>query len=189
LRDRLGIPPERPLVVTLARIAAIKGLPTMARALGSLPNVWWLLAGPDERDGTLTAVRRALADVGAADRAVVLPGGLWGDDKRAALAEADVVCLPSEYESFGSAAVEAAAVGVPVVVTDGCGGAELFTDAGPWSVVPTADPDAIATAIDALRGSDRSDQHASELRHLLAWETVAARQVRIYAAAVDQRAD
>ena len=38
----------------------------MARSFQVLPGVWWLLAGPDERDGTLEAVRAALAAAGVA---------------------------------------------------------------------------------------------------------------------------
>src|SRR3546814_1179968 len=42
LRRELGIPATAPLVVTIARINAIKGLPVLARALSQLPNVWGL---------------------------------------------------------------------------------------------------------------------------------------------------
>ena len=48
LREELGIPASSPLVVTIARINAIKGLPVLVRALSELPDAWGLIAGPDE---------------------------------------------------------------------------------------------------------------------------------------------
>jgi glycosyltransferase involved in cell wall biosynthesis len=183
MRKRLGIPTDVPLVVTLARIAAIKGLSVMARSLKDLPGVWWLLAGPDERDGTLTAVYVALAATGVADRAVIEPRGLWGDDKRQALADADVFCLPSEYESFGTAALEAAGAGLPVVITDRCGAKDVL-DGRSFSHVRAGDPVELATAIDRCirkpRRPGELDDACGELRSRLDWRAVAAMQMEIY---------
>jgi glycosyltransferase involved in cell wall biosynthesis len=44
--------------------------------------------------------------------------------------DADVVVLASAHESFGMAAAEAAALGVPVIVSDRCGVADLLRDGG-----------------------------------------------------------
>ena len=49
--------------------------------------------------------------------------------------QADVFVLPSEGESFGMVAAEAAAAGTPVIVTDRCGIAGFFED-GEALVVP-----------------------------------------------------
>jgi glycosyltransferase involved in cell wall biosynthesis len=183
-RKRLSIPTDAPLVVTLARIGAIKGLPVMARSLRDLPGVWWLLAGPDERDGTLRAVRAALAAAGVADRAVIEPRGLWGDDKRQALADADVFCLPSEYESFGTAALEAAGAGLPVVMTDRCGAKDVL-DGRSFSHVRAGDPVELAVAIDrhlrTPRRPGKLEGSSGELRSRLSWSAVAALQEEIYA--------
>jgi glycosyltransferase involved in cell wall biosynthesis len=184
MRKRLGIPADAPLVVTLARIGAIKGLPVMARSLRDLPGVWWLLAGPDERDGTLGAVYATLAAAGVADRAVIEPRGLWGDDKRQALADADVFCLPSEYESFGTAALEAAGAGLPVVMTDRCGAKDVL-DGRSFSHVRAGDPVELAAAIDrhirTPRRPNELDDACRELRSRLSWPAVAALQEEIYA--------
>jgi len=182
-RARLGIPAEAPLLLTIARIGAIKGLESLARAIGPLSNAWWLLAGPDQHDGTLEQVRAALAAVGAVDRVIVLEHGLWGDEKRSALAEADAFCLPSTYESFGTAAIEAAGLGAPVVITDGCGAKDVLH--GPSTfVVPASDASALSQGIrDAFNQTarDAAVARATALRKELDWSTVAATQAEVYA--------
>ncbi len=51
-------------------------------------------------------------------RRIQPPGAL---NQRAALNLADLFVLPSTYESFGNAAGEAVAAGVPVLLTETCG--------------------------------------------------------------------
>ena len=57
---------------------------------------------------------------------IVLPGALYDNDKLAALAAAELFVLPSLSESFGNAAAEAVAAGVPVLLTNTCGIAPLI---------------------------------------------------------------
>jgi glycosyltransferase involved in cell wall biosynthesis len=179
LRSRFSIPEGAPLVVTLARIGAIKGLLSMASALAELPRVWWLLAGPDAFDGTLEAVREKLRRSHVDQRAVILPMGIWGEEKRAALADADVFCLPSEYESFGSAAVEAAATGVPVVVTEGCGAKDVLSDSAA-TVVPEGSPSELAAAIEELISRTSEREPDGSLIRSLEWSRIALLQEEIY---------
>ena len=185
LRERLGIPAEAPLVLSLARISAIKGLPGLAHALGSLEGMWWLLAGPDGRDGTLEAVRTAVAEASMEDRAVVHATGLWGEDKRAALSEADVFCLPSDYESFGTAAAEAAGAGVPVVVTSGCGFRDLLEPPS-GHTAPSGDEEGLRQAVRDLLSDPTARESAitaaPAIRRRLDWIALAERQVAIYEA-------
>lgn len=62
----------------------------------------------------------------------------------------DVFALPSRAETFGIAAVEAAACGLPVVVSDVGGLADLVIDAETGWRVPPGDPQALATALERL---------------------------------------
>jgi glycosyltransferase involved in cell wall biosynthesis len=179
LRERLGIPGHVMLVVALARLSAIKRLPTLVQAVAASPTLHLLIAGPDEEDGTLGAIHHAASDRDVNGRVHVERAGLWGPDKAAALAEADVFCQASAFESFGTAAAEAAGVGVPVVLTDGCG----VKDVLPHAHVVSTQGD-IATLANELRAaiSDRSRamSEAGGVRERLSWRSLAADQETIY---------
>ena len=117
------------------------------------------------------------------DRLLLVPEGLWDGQKAQALADADCFCLPSESENFGTAALEAAGVGLPVVLSDRCGGAELL---GPQASV-VFDYGDIAGLAQALRNvlEDRTAGAAARaaapgLRESLDWATLAADQELIY---------
>lgn len=60
---------------------------------------------------------------------------------------ADVLLLPSEYESFGMAALEAMASGVPVVGTQGSGLAEVVEHEKTGLLCPVGDLKALAEAV------------------------------------------
>ena len=66
---------------------------------------------------------------------------------------ADLFLLPSETESFGLAALEAMACGVPAVSSDVGGVAEVVGETG--RLVPVREPEAMArAAIDILGDAD-----------------------------------
>jgi glycosyltransferase involved in cell wall biosynthesis len=137
-----------------------------------------LIAGPDEGDGTLAAIHAAAREAGSAERMHVESRGLWGADKASALADADVFCLPSDYESFGTAAAEAAGVGVPVVLTDRCGVKDVLPHA---RRVPAADAGALAEDLRmAVDDKPLAQRSAPDVRDRLSWSTLAERQEAIY---------
>lgn len=139
-------------VVFLGRLTAAKGPDRLLEAFAA-----WVGASPDAArgsrlilagDGPLRAALAARArDLGVAHR-VVLPGFLEGASKRAALAGAAVVALPSRDEAVPVALIEALASGVPVVA--GHVGAVAETIAGAGRVVAPDDVAALARAIGAL---------------------------------------
>lgn len=67
-----------------------------------------------------------------------------------ALAEADVVLMPSRVEPFGNAAVEAMLAGRPVIASDVQGLREILTDGVTGALVPPGRPDLLADAIEHL---------------------------------------
>jgi glycosyltransferase involved in cell wall biosynthesis len=133
LRRRLGLADDEALVLYVGRLGAGKGLELLIDAVGALPDVQLALVGPaDDPD----VVRRVRA---AGERVHVLPP--WTEERPLELyGDADVFVLASdsERENFGVAAAEAAAAGVPLVVTDRTGIAELARDRAALVVPPEA---------------------------------------------------
>ncbi|MEM1413776.1 MAG: glycosyltransferase family 4 protein [Myxococcota bacterium] len=94
---------------------------------------------------------------------VVEPG-----DPVPALAEGEVLVLPSLEDGFGFVVGEALACGMPVVVTDACGGADwVEADEAAGRVVPPGDAEAIASALAELAdGRARLDDAAPVARRV-----------------------
>lgn len=187
LRRDLGIRDSAPVVLYAGRIAAGKGIELLLAAVRELDGVHLVLAGPDDRHGAIDLVRAAQREVGLAGRIHVL--GPQTQHPTRLLAEADVLALPSAGESFGMAAAEAAAAGVPVVLTDRCGVAGCFHP-GEAVVVPyeaaalrdglarvLADPELRARLAAGGRAAARrmSWRHVVELQDAIYREAVASR--------------
>jgi glycosyltransferase involved in cell wall biosynthesis len=190
LRERVGIPAGAPLVLALGRIARKKGLLDLARALAALDGVWGLVVGPDAGDGTLKALLEIRERLGLGSRLAVMPRGVWGEEKAQAFADADLFCLPSASENFGNAAAEAAACGLPVVLSDQCGAAE-WLDPRATLVVPYSVPRDLARALELalLEQPLAADarEAAAGLARSLSWHDVAGRQLAIYRSVVVSR--
>lgn len=130
-----------PVVLSLGRVTAQKGpfvlLEAARRVVAADPRVRFVVAG----DGDLLppAIERS-ATLGLA-RHVHFTGFLAGREVERAFAEADVFVMPSLREPFGLVALEAAARGLPVVLTEPAGVREVLPSA---LAVPAGDARALA---------------------------------------------
>ena len=130
----------RPLLLFLSRLHRKKGLglliPAFAQVLqASAAKPMLVLAGP-----CAPQYRRRLeseiASHGLSDH-VIFTGMLEGEQKRAALTDADLFVLPSYQENFGIAVIEALAAGTPVVVSDQVNICGRIAEGQVGAVVPT----------------------------------------------------
>lgn len=102
-----------PRILALCRLNRQKDLATLLKALALVKEEWILqIAGVGELEGELKALARRL-DLEAR---VEFLG--YREDAPELLAQADVFCLPSRFEGQGLAMLEAAAAGVPLVLSD-----------------------------------------------------------------------
>ncbi len=88
------------------------------------------IAGPAEGDGFLARLKTMTQQLNLGE-SVRFVGPLYEAAKWQAYRDADVFVLPSQNENFGNTAVESAACGTPVIVTDQCGVAPLVGQRGP----------------------------------------------------------
>ncbi|ALL75805.1 hypothetical protein AD006_11730 [Pseudonocardia sp. EC080610-09] len=109
VRDRLGVPPDVPLVGGVGRLVPGKRFEVLLDAVAHLPGAHVVVAGAGpERDRLL---RRA-AHLGIAHR-VHLPGEVA--EPAPLLCAMDAFASPSAEETFGMAVLEALASGLPAV--------------------------------------------------------------------------
>jgi glycosyltransferase involved in cell wall biosynthesis len=179
LRRLIGLSLD-PLVLYVGRVAEGKGLDLLVRSLPDLPDAHLALVGPDDGHGTPRRLLRLAAELQVAQRLHIL--GQWPTQPLSLYADADVFALPSAHENFGMAAAEAASAGVPVIVTDRCGVAEILRNSG--ALVVTYDLVDVRSALATLLGDP-------ELRRTLGaqgarrtaeydWASVAELQEDIY---------
>lgn len=126
-RRRIGIPDGHRIILYLGRINRVKGVDILVRAFAELckheSDLELLIAGPD--DGYLPSVKK-LANACGCEGRVRYAGALTGGPKLSAYVDSDVFVLPSRYDIFGIVAFEALMAGLPIVVTDNCGTADLI---------------------------------------------------------------
>ena len=105
---------------------------------GQWSGLWQLvLAGPDEA-GMRPGLEAALRAAGCAE-SVIFTGELDETRKWEALMAADLFVMPSDFENFGNAIVEALSCGVPVITTTGTPWKELPAAGAGWCVEPTVE--------------------------------------------------
>ena len=117
-----GIADGERVILYIGRISPIKNLEQLVRAfhLASLEQTRLVLVGPALEPDYARVLAGHIAALGLEEQ-VLLTGPLYGEEKLSALAAADLFVLPSLSESYGNAAAEAVAAGVPVLLTDTCG--------------------------------------------------------------------
>jgi len=131
-RKRYGIVGKR-IIMSFGRINKIKGLDFLVESFYELSrsreDIILAIVGPD--DGYQGRLRELIGKLNLGDR-VLFTGFLSGQEKLAALVDADVVVQPSRYEQAAWAPVEAVLCGTPVIVSNNTGSGEDISrmDAG-----------------------------------------------------------
>ena len=142
-------PDEGPLLVSIGRLERYKGHERLIAALPAVRRVFpgarvWIAGdGPDGQRLAALAASLGVAgavEIGGADREVLL----------ARLAGADLGVLLSDFETQPIAVLEAASLGVPMLVADNSGMTEMAAKGLATAVPSDAGPEAHGRAIIAL---------------------------------------
>jgi glycosyltransferase involved in cell wall biosynthesis len=162
-----------PVVLTVARLDGQKGIHHLLDAVSAVPNASFAIAGDGPNRAALEAYA---ASVGVSDRVRFLG---HRQDVPSLLAAADLFVLPSLYEGLPLSVLEAMASGVPVIATGIGGTDEVVRDGETGTLVPPADPAALAAAIVRTLGDrERASRLALAARALVAREYSVASMVR-----------
>jgi len=148
-----GLSSEDPVVLYVGRLELNKGIRILLEAvpevLRRFPNVQFVLVGarhPSLPAEELAMMRNA---TGAPSR-VHLVGEVSPSEIPAWYQRATLSVLPSFYETFGMAALEPMALGVPVVATRAGGLAEVVVNGSSGLLAPAGDSHALAERIALL---------------------------------------
>jgi glycosyltransferase involved in cell wall biosynthesis len=121
IRQELGIPADRPLLLFMSRIDPKKGLDLLIPALEDLlkqgKEFYFALAGSNPQDPNYENSICQRIQESPLSKITKIVGFVGGETKIGLLQDADVFVLPSYYENFGIAVAEAMGVGTPIVIS------------------------------------------------------------------------
>ena len=149
LRSTLGVGEDDVIVLSVARLAPEKGLGTLVRAVAGAGDSRLVLvvAGEGSERVRIEALARELGV------RLVLAGDVEWERIVELYAAADVFALLSEREPWAVVVNEAAACGLPLVLTDRVGAAhDLLRNGENGALVAAGDVHGVATALRALAG-------------------------------------
>jgi glycosyltransferase involved in cell wall biosynthesis len=157
LRDSFGLRDDDVAVLFVGRLAPEKGLDTLVEAVAAAadPRLVLLLAGDGSGGDAVADLARSR------DVRLVRPGELPEDLLAGAYVAADVFALLSSRETWGVVVNEAAASGLPLVLSDRVGAAhDLLEDGANGALVQAGDAAAAATALRTLAADAEARRRA-----------------------------
>jgi len=148
IRKQLGLGDDDVLLLFLGRLNRDKGVLDLAAAFADAASncaqLHVLLVGPDE--GKMEEGVKQVVSAYAERLHVVA----YADMPEKYFAAADVFCLPSYREGFGSVIIEAAACGVPAIGSDIYGVSDAIKDGETGLLFPLGNIEALRKAIEQM---------------------------------------
>lgn len=186
-------------ILFAGRIEPLKGIDTLLRAMSILQerhpaavaNTTVAIIGGDPWADTLDAEMARLQELRTELGIHDLVTFLGAKDQNVLpryYAVADMVVMPSHYESFGMVALEAMAMGTPVIASEVGGLAHLIQHSINGFHVPSRDPEALASRIlqllqDPLLRQQLGHNAAAYARQY-AWENIVQCMLNVYTGAL-----
>jgi glycosyltransferase involved in cell wall biosynthesis len=154
VRRALGIGCNSKMILFVGRISPDKGVRELLAAFEKVRvldgKVHLVLLGPvDAGSGAVDAI--GLKELQIVEQVHVLG---YTDEPERYMAAADLLCLPSYREGFGTVVIEAAAMGLPAIGTNIYGLSDAIDDGVTGALVPVRDVEALAAAISTLVWDD-----------------------------------
>lgn len=156
-RYRNNISMYTKILLYLGRVEPAKGLDFAIDALSLIltkfPDCILLIAGPDEDNHSTHLLRRAIY-LGIQNN-VKFTGLLDSKQRLEVLVDADIFVLPSYSENFGMSVVEAMSCGLPVVISDQVGIADIVLRENAGLVTPLDPNEIYLSCLDLLQNPEK----------------------------------
>jgi D-inositol-3-phosphate glycosyltransferase len=190
----VGLKPEDRMILFVGRIEPLKGVDTLIQAMSCLqwkedrPVHLAIIGGdpsasPKEMSAEMARLQKLCDDL-CVGQTVVFLGKRDQDKLPYYYSAAQLLVMPSHYESFGMVALEAMACGTPVIASEVGGLAYLVRDGETGFTIPDQEPDMLCEKISWLLNDHelyaRMSQRAVEYAQDYAWEKIATQIVDVY---------
>ncbi len=204
-RQHLGVCDRQHMVLFVGRIEPLKGIDTLLRAMALVvqdfprwkEEICVCIVGGDasERPEAINAEMerlRALREELGISELVTFLGAQAQDTLPYYYSAADVLVVPSHYESFGMVALEAMACGTPVIASKVGGLSFTVQDGITGFHVPDRNPEALAERISLLLKDhglrSRLSAQAVQWVQRYSWSKVAEQIISLYCWLIPERA-
>lgn len=199
----IGLKPENRMILFVGRIEPLKGVDTLIQAMSCLdlelrskdhPVHLAIIGGEphaEPKDMTAEMARlQKICDDLCMDSMVVFLGKRAQDTLPYYYSAAEVLVMPSLYESFGMVALEAMACGTPVIASEVGGLGYLVKNGETGYTIPDSDPGVLCGSLSTLLGDhdlrhqmgERAEQYAQDY----AWEKIATQVVDLYREVIEK---
>jgi D-inositol-3-phosphate glycosyltransferase len=194
-KERIGLCQDRRVILFVGRIEPLKGIDSLLRAIARVVDGWPelreglcvpVIGGEPDRireDDEMVRLQELREELGIGDIVTFL-GAKDQDTLQYYYSAAEMVVMPSDYESFGMVALEAMACGAPVIASDVGGLAFLVRHGRTGYRVPARDPEALADKITRLLTDEalrrRIGQRAACWAESYAWPHIADQIEAVY---------
>jgi D-inositol-3-phosphate glycosyltransferase len=194
-KTKVGIPCGNANILFVGRIEPLKGVDTLLRAMSILQErhpaairetCLAIVGGDpwqDDLDSEMARLQQLRKELGIYNIVTFL-GAKDQDILPYYYAAAEMVVMPSHYESFGMVALEAMAMGTPVIASEVGGLAHLVQPGVNGFHVPSRDHEALAARIlELLTDKELRQQLGRQARTYAkqySWENITAQMMDIY---------
>jgi D-inositol-3-phosphate glycosyltransferase len=194
-REYIGLKTEDRMILFVGRIEPLKGLDTLVRAVACLrlrdlrePVQLAVIggdpeAGPEEMTEEMLRIQQLCNEL-TLGKMVAFLGKRGQDTLPYYYSAAEVLVMPSHYESFGMVALEAMACGTPVIASQVGGLAFLVQDGVTGYTIPAEDYKSLCEKLTALLGNKslrmKMGHSATSYAQQYDWKKIAGQIVKLY---------
>ena len=185
-KKHLGLNSEK-IILAVARLEPLKGLDILISAIYKIENnadITLLIAGDYLNNQTEFQRLQTIIKALNLSEKIIFLGNIQHNKMPLYMSAADVLVMPSYYESFGLAALEAMACGTPVI-TSRNSGAKTFIEQGTSGyLIPWNCPEHYAERLEILLKNPilraNMGQKATVEANKLSWNTAATKTDLVY---------
>jgi D-inositol-3-phosphate glycosyltransferase len=196
-KDAIDLTCKKRMLLFVGRIEPLKGLQNLIKALalirkqGNCGRDCYCLvviggepdSSPENMSTEMRKIKGLCKELGMDDLVLFL-GKQAQDTLPYYYSAADMLIMPSYYESFGMVALEAMACGTPVVASQVGGLPYLVQNGRTGFVVPGGDPEALVEPLNRLMNDtelrEKMGNQAAEYARKYSWDIISEKVLKVY---------